>query len=46
VTLDWLIWQVLPGARMLFGSTIVIGSGLYLIWRERRLATAAPAVTG
>jgi drug/metabolite transporter (DMT)-like permease len=41
VTLDWVIWNALPGARMLFGSSIVIGSGLYIIWRERRLAAAA-----
>lgn len=40
VLLDWAIWQVLPGQRMLLGSAIVIGSGLYIIWRERRLATA------
>jgi drug/metabolite transporter (DMT)-like permease len=43
VTLDWVIWSALPGARMLLGSSIVIGSGLYLIWRERRLAAAASA---
>jgi drug/metabolite transporter (DMT)-like permease len=43
VMLDWVLWQVLPGQRMLFGSAIVIGSGLYIIWRERRLAVAATA---
>jgi drug/metabolite transporter (DMT)-like permease len=43
VTLDWAIWHVLPGARMLLGSSVVIGSGLYIIWRERRVATAAAA---
>lgn len=37
VTLDWAIWQVLPNQRMLFGSAIVVGSGLYLIFRERAL---------
>jgi drug/metabolite transporter (DMT)-like permease len=41
VTLDWVIWAVLPTQRMLFGSAIVIGSGLYIIWRERRVAVAA-----
>ena len=39
VALDWVIWQVLPNQRMLFGSAIVIGSGLYLILRERRVVT-------
>jgi drug/metabolite transporter (DMT)-like permease len=34
--IDWAIWRVLPGARMLTGAAIVIGSGLYLIWRESR----------
>lgn len=38
VGLDWAIWQVLPGARMLAGSAIVIGAGLYLLQRERRRA--------
>lgn len=38
VMLDWAIWQVLPNQRMLFGSAIVVGSGLYLIFRERRVA--------
>jgi drug/metabolite transporter (DMT)-like permease len=39
VALDWVVWQVLPNQRMLFGSAIVIGSGLYLILRERRAIT-------
>jgi drug/metabolite transporter (DMT)-like permease len=38
VTLDWLLWQALPGYRMLLGSAIVVASGLYIIVRERRLA--------
>ncbi|MBX3703738.1 MAG: DMT family transporter [Steroidobacteraceae bacterium] len=33
--LDWAIWQVLPGARMLAGSAIVVAAGLYLLQRER-----------
>jgi drug/metabolite transporter (DMT)-like permease len=36
VGLDWAIWQVLPGARMLAGSAIVVGAGLYLLRREHR----------
>lgn len=36
VGFDWAIWQVLPGARMLAGSAIVVGAGLYLLQRERR----------
>lgn len=41
VGLDWAIWQVLPGARMLAGSAIVVGAGLYLLQRERRREIAA-----
>jgi drug/metabolite transporter (DMT)-like permease len=35
VAIDWVVWQSLPGARMLAGSAIVIGAGLYLLRRER-----------
>ncbi|HEX2494043.1 MAG TPA: DMT family transporter [Steroidobacter sp.] len=41
VVLDWVIWQALPTQRMLLGSAIVVGSGLYVLWRERRLAQNA-----
>ena len=36
VGIDWIVWQVLPGARMIIGSTIVVGAGLYLLHRERQ----------
>lgn len=35
VLLDLFIWQVWPNNRMLFGSAFVVGSGLYVIYRER-----------
>jgi drug/metabolite transporter (DMT)-like permease len=41
ISLDWLLWQVLPQQRMFTGAAIVVGSGLYLIYRER--AKAVPA---
>jgi drug/metabolite transporter (DMT)-like permease len=41
VGFDWAIWQVLPGARMLAGSAIVVGAGLYLLQRERLRQAAA-----
>jgi drug/metabolite transporter (DMT)-like permease len=34
--IDWIVWQVLPGARMLAGASIVVGAGLYLLHRERQ----------
>lgn len=36
VLLDWFIWQVLPDQQMLIGAAIVVGSGLYVIYRENR----------
>ncbi len=33
--LDWLIWKTLPEAHTWFGAAIVIGSGLYLLHREK-----------
>jgi drug/metabolite transporter (DMT)-like permease len=36
VALDRLVWHVLPSARVCFGGGIVIVSGLYLIWHQRR----------
>jgi drug/metabolite transporter (DMT)-like permease len=33
--LDWTIWQTLPNARMVVGGSVVVATGLYLIYRER-----------
>ncbi len=38
--LDWLIWQTLPSSHTWLGAAIVIGSGLYLIRREKRISEA------
>lgn len=35
---DWLLWTTIPGARMLIGATIIVASGLYIIYRERQPA--------
>ena len=35
VALDWVLWQVLPDRYTLIGAAIIIGSGLYLIRREK-----------
>lgn len=40
VGIDWFVWQVLPGARMLVGSAIVVSAGLYLLHRERQARLA------
>jgi drug/metabolite transporter (DMT)-like permease len=41
IAIDRLVWQVLPSARVCLGGSIVIASGLYLIWRERAHTPAA-----
>jgi len=45
VAIDWAFWDTLPHARVYFGGGIVVGAGLYLIWRERELAPALPQAT-
>ena len=37
----WLVFGDLPDALKWCGILIIIGSGLYIIWRERRLARSA-----
>jgi drug/metabolite transporter (DMT)-like permease len=32
--LDWVLWQTLPNSRMLTGGSVVVATGLYLIYRE------------
>lgn len=38
VLLGWLIWDHLPPASTWFGAPIIVASGLYIAWREHRLA--------
>ncbi len=38
--LDWLLWQVLPDRYTLLGAAIIIGTGIYLVRRERVHAEA------
>jgi drug/metabolite transporter (DMT)-like permease len=35
ISVDWVVWHVFPTSRVYIGGSIVIASGLYLIWRER-----------
>jgi drug/metabolite transporter (DMT)-like permease len=46
ITIDRIIWQVLPSARVLAGGGVVIASGLYLIWRESRQSWQPTAQQG
>ena len=38
--LDWLLWAALPDRYTIIGSAIIIGSGIYLVRREREHASA------
>jgi drug/metabolite transporter (DMT)-like permease len=42
----WLFWREWPGANVWWGAAIVVGAGLYTIWRERvRAAERARAAS-
>jgi drug/metabolite transporter (DMT)-like permease len=44
IGIDFVLWDVFPSSRVYFGGSIVIASGLYLIWHERVAAlTQMPA---
>jgi len=44
ILIDRIVWHVLPSARVLAGGSVVIASGLYLIWRERQHAAREAAL--
>lgn len=39
--IDWLFWSATPSRSLVFGATIVMASGIYVIWDERRSANLA-----
>lgn len=39
---DWLLWLTTPSVRMLLGASIIVSSGLYVIYRERTQPAAEP----
>lgn len=39
--IDWIFWSAVPTHALLLGAAIVITSGIYIIWDERRLADLA-----
>ncbi|MCS6878552.1 MAG: DMT family transporter [Geminicoccaceae bacterium] len=36
----YLFWRHLPNARMVAGAFLIVGSGLFILWRAHRLAAA------
>jgi drug/metabolite transporter (DMT)-like permease len=43
IVLGWFVFGTLPDAMTLFGAAIVIGTGMFTLYRERRLARALAA---
>jgi len=39
--IDWIFWSASPSATLVIGASIVVGSGIVVIWDERRLAELA-----
>ena len=35
--IGWVVFQDIPTAQMLVGASVVVGAGLFIIWREHRL---------
>lgn len=42
LTLDWVLWRSIPGARAFAGAAVIIASGIYLIRRERSVRDRPP----
>jgi drug/metabolite transporter (DMT)-like permease len=40
-SIDWLFWSATPTSSLVAGAAIVIASGVYVIWDERRAAALA-----
>jgi drug/metabolite transporter (DMT)-like permease len=43
VLLGWLIWQTQPTGATWLGAAVIVGSGLYIVQRERQLRRAVSA---
>ena len=41
----WLVFDAFPDALKWLGIAIIIASGLYIIWRERRVTSTSPVTT-
>jgi drug/metabolite transporter (DMT)-like permease len=40
--MGWIVWRDAPSPPILIGSTIIIGSGLFVIYRDREPSVAVP----
>lgn len=46
MALGFAFWGDVPSLQMVAGALLIMGSGLFILWRERRLARAAAAASG
>ncbi|MBP5858297.1 DMT family transporter [Marivibrio halodurans] len=44
--IGYILWSEVPDARTWIGAAIIIGSGLFMLYRERKLAQAAGTTDG
>ena len=40
--MGWIVWRDAPSLPILIGSVIIIGSGLFVIYRDREPSVAVP----
>ncbi|MDB5684271.1 MAG: protein of unknown function transrane, partial [Sphingomonas bacterium] len=43
ILLGWLLWSTAPGRATFVGAALIVASGLYTVYRERRLHVTANA---
>ena len=43
IFLGWAAFGTLPDALTLLGAALIVGSGIFTLWRERKLKGTAPA---
>lgn len=41
VVFGWIIWLEWPGSHVFIGAAMIVASGLYVVWRERRRVVEA-----
>ena len=44
--MGWLFWDEIPDAITYAGAAVIIASGAYIVWRERRAQPAPPVSSG
>ena len=45
ILFGWLFWRETPSSALIYGAPLIVASGLYILYRETRLAGAKIAVS-